>query len=205
MANKININSLTQYMLDQNYIDYSLSNDYIYSANECNHLLAINGDINDVPFIVIFLNDNERWGRSGKGANLKKEFHLNIIEIFPLDISKGKFDKTQYNSIKTKIKREFAKLEVNEVIDVLATMPINISYAQEDYQSRKEVRFDVNIVHSASELIETFLYGEIKYLNIDYKNKDIAKNNGAKFCLWNKKWYYYPKVSDNAILKEYEV
>lgn len=204
MANKININSLTQYMLDQNYIDYSLSNDYIYSANEYNHLLAINGDINDVPFIVIFLNDNERWGRSGKGANLKKEFHLNIIEIFPLDISKGRFDKTQYNSIKTKIKREFAKLEVNEVIDVLATMPINISYAQEDYQSRKEVRYDVNIVHSASELIERNLYGDSKYLNIDYKNKDIAKNNGAKFCLWNKKWYYYPKVNVNAILKEYE-
>jgi len=205
MANKININSLTQYMLDQSYIDYSIFNDYIYSPNECKHLLAIDGVINDVPFIVIFLNDNERCGRSGKGANLKKEFHLNIIEIFPLDINKGRFDKTQYDSIKTKIKREFAKLEVDKVIEVLATMPINISYAKENYQSRKDVCYDVDVVHSASELIESVLYGEIKYLNIDYKNKDIAKNNGAKFCIWNKKWYYYPKVNVNAVLKEYEV
>lgn len=205
MANKINLNRLTQYMLDKNYIDYSILNGYSYGARECNHLFSIDGDINGIPFKAIFLNDNERWGERGKGANLKKEFHLDIIEIFPLDISKGRFDKTLYNSIKTKIKREFAKLEVVRVIDVLATMPINISYAQEDYQSRKEVRYDVNVVHSASELVESVLYGEIKYLTIYYQNKEIAKNNGAKFCTWNKKWYYFPMVSDNGILKEYEV
>ncbi len=34
MGNKININSLTQYILDQNYIDFAFSNNYSYGARE---------------------------------------------------------------------------------------------------------------------------------------------------------------------------
>lgn len=205
MANKVNIYSFIQYKLDKNYIDYAISNDYIYTVNECNHLFAIDGDINNIPFVAIFLDDNNKWDKNENREILKKEFYLNIIEIFPKDINYGRFDKTQYSSIKSKIKRDFTKLKIDKVIDVLATMQINISYAREDYQNRKEVRYDADVVHSASELIETFLYGEIKYLNIDYKNKDIVKNNGARFCMWNKKWYYFPKVNNSIILKEYEV
>jgi hypothetical protein len=203
MKNKVLLTNFVQYVLDKNYIDYAISMGFKFGAWDCNNVFSIDGIINDIGFKVIFLNENERWFEENK--ELKNELHINILEIYPLDINIGRFDKSQYNSIKNKIKKEYIDLlKKKEIFVVFARTNINNAFAKEKYQYKEYIEYDSYIFYNVSELIEKYIYGEIKFLKIDYKNKDIAKNNGAIYDPLNKKWFYFPNVQSNLVLKDFE-
>lgn len=92
---------------------------------------------------------------------------------------KTKFDKKEYNSIKNKLKRDVNSMSASKEITIYPTLPMGLGYAIEDFNRYQKVTYDTNLYKVALELIESQIYGNIKYLKVDFNDRNIAKDNGA--------------------------
>lgn len=202
MSNKVLLNKLLLLKLNKAYLDFAKEQGYTFSeALFSDSLYLIEASINANPIKVLF-----QIGAFGKNQEISKRNEaLSILGIFSISLEKIKFDKSEYNSIKSKIKRELSSMIISDEINISPTFPIGLGYAIEDFKKYQKIQYEVNICHTSSELIENSLYGFIKYLNIDYSNRNIAVKNNACFNSFVKKWYYFPSFNNSSVLENYKI
>lgn len=203
MSNKVILNSLTLFSLDENYIKFASKQGYDFENKRITKVLYLaHGLINDIPFQVLYYEDKFAYIHDVKYLN---QCQLNILEIFSLSQDKIKFDKKEYSSIKNKLKRNVSSMDVSNEVTIYPTLPMGVKYAIEDFNKYQKIVYDVNLYQVALELIESEFYGNIKYLEVNFEDKDIIKDYDAKFNSFVKKWYYFPLKNKNKILEKFEV
>lgn len=203
MSNKVILNSLSLLNLDENYIKFASKQGYDFENKRITKVLYLaHGLINDIPFQVLYNENKFAYIEDVKYLN---QCQLNILEIFSLSQDKIKFDKKEYSSIKNKLKRNINSINISKEVTLYSTLPMGLGYAIEDYNRYQKIVYDVNLYQVALELIESQLHGNIKYLEVDFNDRNIAKDNGAIFNSFIKKWYHFPLMNKNKILEKLEM